>query len=128
MSYIVLNCNGAIARGFMRTAKTLIEQRKPTLMGLVETRCSGTQAYDICNILGFDYSVRVEALGYSGGIWILWKDTISIDIIKTHPQFIHAQVTQSGGEKRVLTIVYGSLDHSIRSKPSERPELQEPGS
>ena len=37
------------------------------------------------NSLGFDYWIRVEALGYSGGIWILWKDILNINIVHTHP-------------------------------------------
>ena len=62
-----------------------MDQFNPTLLGLLETKCSGERADVVCHRLGFDSWVRVEALGYSEGIWILWKDLVTIDIIRTHP-------------------------------------------
>ena len=57
---------------------------------------SGFQTNDICNDLGFNHWVRVEALDFSDCIWILWKDLCHIEIIKTHPQFIHFQDRREG--------------------------------
>ena len=66
--------------------------RNLSLLGL-ETKCSGEHAEGICNRLKFDHWCLVEALGLSGGIWLLWKDTIDLLILKTHPQFIRARDT-----------------------------------
>ena len=58
----------------------------------------------------------MEAHGYSGGIWILWKDKVIIDILRMHPQFIHLKVSNQGRRDWLLTMVYGSPNHSIRKK------------
>ena len=69
MDMIIWNYNGAASRSFLCTLKDVIHRYKPGILGLLETKVSGQrQADDICNKLGFDYWVRVEALGFNGGI------------------------------------------------------------
>ncbi|MBA0796048.1 hypothetical protein Gohar_006848, partial [Gossypium harknessii] len=57
---------------------------------------SGKKANSIIDKLGFDFSYRIESIGFSGGIWVGWKDDICISIIHNHPQFmllrVHANV------------------------------------
>ena len=57
----------------------------------------------------------VEALGYSGGIWLFWKDSLTINIIKTHPQFILDDVVERVNKHWLLSVVYGSPNHTLRS-------------
>ena len=38
---------------------------------------------------GFDNSHRVEAVGFSGGIWLLWQNVIEVEVLINHWQFIH---------------------------------------
>ncbi|KAH1106200.1 hypothetical protein J1N35_009968 [Gossypium stocksii] len=45
---------------------------------LVETRISGVKADKVIKNIGMANSHRVEACGFSRGIWILWKDTVTI--------------------------------------------------
>ncbi|XP_017620776.1 uncharacterized protein LOC108464989 [Gossypium arboreum] len=52
-------------------------EHKSDLVGLLETRVSGPKADSIISKLGFECSHRVEAVGFSGGIWIGWKDYIT---------------------------------------------------
>lgn len=89
LSYIIWNYIDTVCKSFLKKTRNFIEHKKPTLLGLLETKCSGNQADVICNWLGFDYWVRVEALSYNVGIWVLWKDSISIDILKMLPQFLY---------------------------------------
>ncbi|KAH1064674.1 hypothetical protein J1N35_029661 [Gossypium stocksii] len=37
---------------------------------------SGVRAEAVIAKLGFDYSFRVEAVGFAGGIWLLWKGVL----------------------------------------------------
>ena len=67
----------------------------------------------VCNILGFDHWIRVEAVGYGGGIWVLWQDTLQVKILRTRPQFVHMVVTPQGGQPWLLSIIYGSPNPSL---------------
>ncbi|XP_031131901.1 uncharacterized protein LOC116033288 [Ipomoea triloba] len=88
---IVWNYQGAGGRVFHRVLSNLIQTHKPTILGLVEPKVSGSQANAICSKLGFSDWVRVEAVGFSGGIWIFWNDSINVVVTSTHPQFVILQ-------------------------------------
>ncbi|XP_039010567.1 uncharacterized protein LOC120139409 [Hibiscus syriacus] len=79
------------------------------MVAILEPRISGDKADRVISKIGFSNSYRVETRGFSGGIWLLWDDSLSVDIVATHPQFIHALV--NGGFFRnsfFVTAVYGS--------------------
>ncbi|KAG8503914.1 hypothetical protein CXB51_001863 [Gossypium anomalum] len=50
----------------------------PDIISLLETRVSGSKADNIIAKLEFSFSHRVEAIGFSGGIWIGWKNSVAI--------------------------------------------------
>lgn len=114
MNCIIWNCQGVASREVLRTIKELVRLHNPFILALLEPKVSGIKADEICNNLKFDDWVRVEALGFSGGIWILWKDRIKLDILRTNPQFIFMQVQDHKGERWLFTVVYGSPSHSLR--------------
>ncbi|RYQ83276.1 hypothetical protein Ahy_B10g101925 [Arachis hypogaea] len=69
---------------------------------LMETRCSRMQAQSMIRRLGFHFSRVEETKGFSGGIWILWKDLdLSIN-------YIHIEVKQSNKDSWLLTTIYTS--------------------
>ena len=70
MQALVWNCNGAAWKNFLHNVKETINIRKPDILSLVETRISKVQADKVCNKLGFEFWIRVEAFGFSGGIWL----------------------------------------------------------
>ena len=78
------------------------------------SKCCGEHMDGICNRLEFDHWCQVEVLGHSGGIWFLWKDTIDLLVLKTHPQFIHPRVTSVNKQSWFLSIIYGSQNHNLR--------------
>ncbi|KAG8475227.1 hypothetical protein CXB51_032054 [Gossypium anomalum] len=92
-------------------------EHKPDLVGLLETTVSGSKADSVIAKLGFDFSHRVEAVGFSGGIWIRWKDTISVDILGNHSQFIFFKISGKSYRHPVLvTFVYGSPNSQKRKQ------------
>ncbi|MBA0779986.1 hypothetical protein Gotri_004144 [Gossypium trilobum] len=51
----------------------------------------------------------IEANGFSGGIWILWNEMVSIDIFAIHPQMVHMKVCSKNDTSSFLCIaVYAS--------------------
>ncbi|XP_019183336.1 PREDICTED: uncharacterized protein LOC109178201 [Ipomoea nil] len=116
MDLMLWNCQGASGRAIHRALNLMLQVYKPTILGLFEPKVSGIQANKICSNLGFSDWVRVEAVGFSGGIWVLWKEPVHLDILFTHPQFILFQVRQSGKPPWMFAPVYGSPAHHLRRR------------
>lgn len=77
---------------------------------IIEPRISGSKVDNVIAKMGFDNSYRVEAKGFYGGIWLLWKENkVKLDIISTLSQLIHSSIDLQNGKGRfLLTCVYGS--------------------
>ncbi|KAL8167801.1 hypothetical protein V2J09_009300 [Rumex salicifolius] len=60
------NVQGAGSRSFLNNLKNLIRLHDLTILVLLETRISGSQANKVCAQIGFDGLIRVEAVGFSG--------------------------------------------------------------
>lgn len=114
MNCLIWNCQGAVSKVFRRTLREMICVHKPSIIALVEPMTSGSQADNICK--GFHYAnwIRVEAIGFSWGIWIFWRENVSIDILLTYPQFILMSLKDTNSNVWFLSVVYGSPDSSLR--------------
>ncbi|XP_019157557.1 PREDICTED: uncharacterized protein LOC109154147 [Ipomoea nil] len=113
MNVIAWNCQGAASRKFYRTLKQFLSVYKPVILCLLEPKVSGVQADSICSRLGIEEWLRVEAFGFTG-IWVLWRDTISVDILTTHPQFVNIRVGGNNTQLWTFSLVYGSPLASLR--------------
>ncbi|KAA3460795.1 reverse transcriptase [Gossypium australe] len=89
------NCQGCASSKFLRAYREYNNEYKPDIVCLLEPRVSGHKAYSIIEKLGFDRSHRIESIGFSGGIWVGWKDHTSINIIHNHPQFMLLSITDT---------------------------------
>lgn len=116
MLCLVWNYQGAASRSFKRALCHLILIHKPSIVCLLEPKVSGSQANSICSSIGYEEWVRVEAVGFSGGIQILWNRSLNIQIIDTHPQFITLQVFQENLGWWRLSIIYGSPNLYLRRR------------
>ncbi|XP_019178147.1 PREDICTED: uncharacterized protein LOC109173368 [Ipomoea nil] len=116
MSVLVWNCQGAASQPFRRTLKQYLREHKLVIACLLEPRVSGSHANEICFDLDFDEWYRIECFGFSGGIWVLWKNTISVKILHTHPQFMVLEVSDPSANNWKLSVVYGSPDSSLRKE------------
>lgn len=115
MSIITWNCQGVSGKRFPATFKSLVVNYKVEIFVILEPRISGKKADAVIQKLGFAHSHRVEADGFSGGIWVLWSSNVSIDILTNHVQFIHMQVHCPSTPTRFLfTAVYGSPQAKFR--------------
>ncbi|KAL1194858.1 hypothetical protein V5N11_020073 [Cardamine amara subsp. amara] len=78
------------------------------VLALFETHAGGDKAGRICQGLGFDKSFRVNAVGQSGGLWLLWRSEVGdVDIVETSDQFIYA-VVKKDEEILNLIVVYAA--------------------
>lgn len=77
---------------------------------------SGQKASKILKRLGFTNWIRVEALGFSGGICLLWRNSeFDADYVYSNPQLLHCLVTKRKTRESVLvTGVYGETNPSGR--------------
>ena len=116
MDVITWNVQGAASKGFKSVAKNLMEIHNPSMIVLVEPRISGDKAMRVIKALKFDYSHRIEATGFAGGIWVLWKDNYKVRVLLNHPQYVHMLISKNSTDF-YSTAVYGS------PKPSTRNEL-----
>ncbi|GMI86879.1 hypothetical protein HRI_002357200 [Hibiscus trionum] len=92
-----------------------MRDNKPDVVVFMEPRISGHRAESVIAALGFPHSHRVEAAGFSGGIWVAWYDRVSVSILSTHFQFINFRITHRASHSTLLaTAVYASPSASGR--------------
>ncbi|KAL4360714.1 hypothetical protein GQ457_04G022170 [Hibiscus cannabinus] len=88
--------SGALDRGFNRSFKLLVRRRKLEIVIVMEPRISGNAADKFIRRTGFNCSYKVEAHGFAGGIWVLWKESITIDVLAVSNQYVHCFCSSSG--------------------------------
>lgn len=66
--------------------------------------------------MGLKNSHRIEAVGFSGGIWLLWNDLVSVNIISNDWQFISFKLCFPNNKQALVTAVYGSPQPQIRRR------------
>ncbi|XP_024041873.1 uncharacterized protein LOC127898857 [Citrus sinensis] len=97
----------------------------------MEPRTSGVKADEFIKKSGFDYSHRVEAVGFSGGIWLLWRSSIEVEVLINHRQFIHFKICRNNVFVSWVTAVYASPNPMLRRQlwchmENLAPLIQEP--
>ncbi|KAJ1431368.1 Endonuclease/exonuclease/phosphatase superfamily [Sesbania bispinosa] len=82
----------AVSKSLPDLTKDLSIKFKVDILCIFEPRMGGVIATCIIRRFRFSSHHIVHAHGFSGGIWMFWKDdTCNVEIIKDHPQFIHAR-------------------------------------
>ncbi|KAL4320027.1 hypothetical protein GQ457_18G015790 [Hibiscus cannabinus] len=120
---IFWNVHGALDPVVARSFKLLCRSKVPDVVAIFEPRISGGAADRFIRRSGFTFSFRVEARGFSGGIWILWKDSVHIDILAVSNQFVHGHCVPLNGEPRFrITFIYASPE--VGRRRSLWPQLQ----
>ncbi|KAI9081418.1 hypothetical protein K1719_036564 [Acacia pycnantha] len=95
--------------------KSFAVNYKADIFVILEPRISGTKADSVIRKLGFHNSHRVEASGFSGGIWILWSSKVDINILTNQVQFVHMNVSYASQNINFLfTAVYRSPQKQFR--------------
>lgn len=82
MKILIWNCRGAECPTFRRDFADLFRSHRLEIAIIMETRISGFRAEEVNSSLGFDNVSRSDAVGFRGGIWILWNEhNTALDIL-----------------------------------------------
>ncbi|KAL4290816.1 hypothetical protein GQ457_14G003450 [Hibiscus cannabinus] len=99
----------ALDPGFNRSFKLLVKKQKPDMVVVMEPRISGRAVDIFIRKSGFEYSYRVEAHGFSGGIWLLWQCSVNVQILAVSNQYIHTLCKMGDDDSSFFaTFVYAS--------------------
>ncbi|CAN1136492.1 hypothetical protein LINPERHAP2_LOCUS9487 [Linum perenne] len=102
------NCRGAGHKKYLATFRSYLGQFKPSIVFILEPRISGNKADVVSRKLGYTDCVRVDSVGFAGGIWVLWSSSVTkLRLISSGDQFIHLQGSCQDHEKFFLTAIYG---------------------
>ncbi|KAL8168195.1 hypothetical protein V2J09_009694 [Rumex salicifolius] len=111
------NSRGAGGAAFLSTIRELIRSHDPSVVALVETHVSSGRADLVCRSIGFDGVLRVDADGFAGGIWLLWRtDLVTVTPISLDPQHITVEINRQGEIPWVLSAVYASPNYYRRDQ------------
>ncbi|KAL4325692.1 hypothetical protein GQ457_11G004850 [Hibiscus cannabinus] len=106
---------GALDPVFNRYFKLYMNLHQPDMFVVMEPRISGSKADAFIRRSRFDSSFRVEAMGFFGGIWVMWSNLVSFEVLAVSNYFIHGLVTVlSSRQKFFFTFVYASPHASQR--------------
>ncbi|KAL4341873.1 hypothetical protein GQ457_08G009200 [Hibiscus cannabinus] len=71
--------------------QNFVRANQPNVVFLLETRISGSMADRVIGRLEFPNSFQIEASGFSGGIWMLWRSDVVVDITHISTQFLNCR-------------------------------------
>ena len=99
---------------FRCSFKTIVRNYNPFLVVILEPRVSGVKTDDFIKKNGFDNSHRVEAVGFFGGIWILWRSFIEVEVLANYRQFIHLKICKNNEFVSWAMTIYASPNPMLR--------------
>ncbi|KAJ8432430.1 hypothetical protein Cgig2_016060 [Carnegiea gigantea] len=106
-SIMVWNVRGAASKDFHLTLKELIKRYNPSVIGLLETKISGQNADEVCHKIGL--------LGFKGGgIWLFWRNDITLHLIQSSHQHITMKVLRQGETPWIFSTIHGSPNEVSR--------------
>lgn len=85
MNIIFWNCQGIRNKDTVWVLKNWVASHRPDILVLIKPKISGTKADTVCKKLTFNGWVRIECYGFSGGIWLFWKSSVSITVVCSSP-------------------------------------------
>jgi hypothetical protein len=90
------------------TLRDLVRTYQPDVMFLCETLVHANKITEIKTKLGFDAAFAVDRIGRSGSLALLWKNTITCNVISYSQNFINVEVGSDRWSHWRFTGFYGS--------------------
>lgn len=111
LSILSWNVQGCTNVKFPQVLCEYRKQYQSDIVSLLEPKVSRVKANAIIASLNLAKSHRVEAIGFSSGIWLGLRESIDLKVIKNHPQFILVHICSIIQPHLIfIAFVYGSLD------------------
>lgn len=92
-----------------QTLHKLVQEIKPQVIFIVETKLSELKCKERQLKLGFENGLSVGAWGNSGGLCLLWKEEIDLSILSYNSFHIDSIIKENGVQWRLLSF-YGDPD------------------
>ncbi|KAL8129710.1 hypothetical protein V2J09_018865 [Rumex salicifolius] len=105
MNILIWNVQGAGKSGFRGAMRYLLKHNKIDILAMSEPQISGTQAQKVRDRLNFTHWEKVDAVGRSGGLWLLWNDEVTkLQIMEINKHFIHAKIWIGAGVTNLIVL------------------------
>ena len=115
MSAISWNCGGLGNPLTVKALQNVVLEKDPTLVFLMETRFNVTEKDEIKRKIERQQGLLVPSVRRGGGLALLWKRTMKVDILTYSPRHIDAIVIEEQGKKKWrFTGFYGHLETGKR--------------
>ena len=112
---LVWNIRGAVGAKGKRYIRELVRLYNPSIVVLLETHSQFSTVEKFWDGLGFRSIAIEEARGFSGGIWILLKDsTMQYVVFDSMSQAASIKLGNAGGEW-IFTAIYASPTPTTRA-------------
>ena len=90
-----------------RSLRKLVKEKDPTVCFLMESRLDKEGFQNLYSNLPFQNRIFAKHPNAGGGLALLWKNTIKLEIINYNVNHVMALVTEEDGFKWYLTGFYG---------------------
>ncbi|XP_042964610.1 uncharacterized protein LOC122298825 [Carya illinoinensis] len=114
MNLLSWNCRGLGNPRAVRILNMLIKAKLPSLVFLLETKCSKSKVEAVKQLIKFDNCLVVDSVGSSGGLAMMWKNSLEVQLINFTRWHISVMVTDKRHNAPwMLTGFYG---HPVTSQ------------
>ncbi|XVF59199.1 hypothetical protein PTKIN_Ptkin07bG0256200 [Pterospermum kingtungense] len=116
MSCLSWNCCGLENPQTVRALWKILSKEDPKFLFLSETILQTEKLERVRMKCEFQNCFGVDPEGRSGGLTMMWKDEINLQIKSYSKHHIDAEVTEHSGLRWRLTGIYGEPDTNLRSQ------------
>lgn len=69
---------------------------------IMETKASCEESHDRIRKLGLSNYYIHPVVGRSGGLWLIWKDSVKIEVLKENKFYLHTKIEILSSQKEVF--------------------------
>ena len=115
MNILVWNVQGLGNDWTFQILHDYVQQYSPSLVFLSETLCTKAQMERLRFRLGYTGMLTWDKEGRSGGLCLLWSDSIHVQLLSGSRGHIDVKVTSHDSSCWRFTGLYGNPDTSLRT-------------
>ncbi|WJX78362.1 hypothetical protein P8452_61593 [Trifolium repens] len=108
------NCRGLNGPSAIPNLRNLAQGHRPDVLFLSETLTNAHRMERVRTMLKFDSCLSIDVEGRSGGLSVLWKDSVKCRIMNYSRNFINLIVEDEERGDWRLTCYYGYPERSRR--------------
>ncbi|XP_061367553.1 uncharacterized protein LOC133310607 [Gastrolobium bilobum] len=106
----------------------MVDNHKVCVVVLMETRTSSVVCSKLLKKINFDKFIVEEAIGFAGGIWVLWDSRkVTVNLLSSKSQFIHMKMELEDSKSFLWTAIYANPNEEIRHAIWEDIRVEEIG-